>query len=219
MTTLTRNARVAERLRAYDTATIYEANGRRGAFEPGIVTQLAGSRVAGPARTAVCAPGDNLALHQAVATAEAGEILVAHSLDGRTGVWGEVLTIAAIERGVAALVIDGAVRDIDAIRALGFPIFARGTALTAANKVTPGALGLPIPCGGQLVRPGDWVVADDSGVAVIADAQVEAALAAAAERSEFEERITAGLRSGSTTVELLGLDAPSHNPNTEDPTA
>lgn len=200
-----REESLTERLRVFDSATIYEANGRAGAMEPGIVPQLPGVRVAGRARTVLCSPRDNLALHHAVAAARPGDVLVANALDARIGMWGEVLTIAAQERGVAALVIDGAVRDIDAIRELGFPIFSRALAISGATKDVPGELDQPIACGGQLVRRGDWVVADDSGVAVIPDARVEAALADAEARIAGEERVIDGLRGGGTTVELLGL--------------
>lgn len=204
---------LAARLRGFDSATIYEANGRVGAMEPGIVPQLPGVRVAGRARTVLCSPRDNLALHHAVAAAQPGDVLVANALDARIGMWGEVLTIAAQERGVAALVIDGAVRDIDAIRALGFPIFSRALAIAGATKDVPGELDQPIACGGQLVRRGDWIVADDSGVAVIPDARVEPALAAAEARIAGETRVIDGLRGGLTTVELLGL-APDTTTNT-----
>lgn len=207
---------IANRLRAFDSATIYEANGRTGATEPGLRTRLPGSRLVGRARTVLCAPGDNLALHHAVAAARPGDVLVAHALDARTGVWGEVLTVGALARGVAGLVIDGAVRDIDAIRDLGFPVFSRDLAITGATKDVPGALDLPIPCCGQLVRSGDWIVADDSGVAVIAPDRVEAALDAAQARIDGEERVIGGLRAGGTTVELLGL--PPAAPTTPTPT-
>jgi len=207
-------AALAQRLRRFDSATVYEANGRNGAAEPGLRSRLPGSRVVGRARTVLCAPGDNLALHHAVAAARPGEVLVAHALDARTGVWGEVLSVGALERGIAGLVIDGAVRDVDAIRALGFPIFSRDLAIAGATKDVPGALDLPIPCAGQLVRPGDWIVADDSGVAVVAPDRVEAALAAAEQRAAGEARVVDGLRAGGTTVELLGL-APAPIPTQE----
>lgn len=215
------DAALAQRLRAFDSATVYEANGRTGACEPGLATRLPGARLVGRARTVLCAPGDNLALHHAVAAARPGDVLVAHALDARVGVWGEVLTIGALERGVAGLVIDGAVRDIDAIRPLGFPIFSRALAIAGATKETPGALGQPIPCGGQLVRDGDWIVADDSGVAVIAPGRVEEALAAAEARAAGEARVIDGLRAGGTTVELLGLApaASNHDTPTETTTA
>ncbi len=201
----------AEALCRYDTATLYEANGRTGACAPGLDSLLGGVRVAGPARTVLCAPRDNLALHQAVAGCRPGDVLVANGLDHHTGVWGEVLTVAALQAGVAALVIDGAVRDVDAIAALGFPVFARARALTAADKTTPGALDVPIACAGLLVRPGDWVIADDSGVAVLAADRADAALAAAAVRAGAEVELIARIRAGQTTVELLDLPPTTTN--------
>jgi 4-hydroxy-4-methyl-2-oxoglutarate aldolase len=198
---------LAQRLVAFDTATLYEAAGQRGALAPGITALSSERRVAGPALTALTAPGDNLALHAAVATAQPGEVLVAQCHDAPTGGWGEVLTIAAIARGIAALVVDGAVRDIDAIRELGFPVFARRTAISAAAKTEPGHLQIPIACGGQIVRPGDWIVADVSGIVVIDPSTVEDTLASAAERVAKEQAMMERLRAGATTVELLGLGA------------
>src|SRR6476619_5541292 len=91
----------------------------------------AGARVAAPAYTARCAPGDNLGLHVAVTTAPAGSVLVAE-MDGLDdfGYWGEVLTTAAEARGLVGLVIDGCVRDVDALERHGFPVFSTGIALT-----------------------------------------------------------------------------------------
>jgi 4-hydroxy-4-methyl-2-oxoglutarate aldolase len=110
-------------------------------------------------------------------------------------------------RGIAALVVDGAVRDLDAIRELGFPVFARGTSISAATKVAPGHIRLPIDCGGQIVRPGDYVVADVSGLVVIEAEAVEETLVAAAARVAKESRMMEQLRAGATTVDLLGLGA------------
>ena len=196
---------LSARLRAFDTATLYEAGGQRGAMAPGIHSLVAGRRVAGPALTVACPPGDNLMLHAAVAQARPGEVLVAQCHDESIGVWGEVLSVAARSRGIVALVIDGSVRDIDAIRALPFPVFARGTALHAARKAERGLLRAPISCGGLLVWPGDWVVADDSGIVVLAPASVEATLHAAQARQEKEATMMDSLRAGETTVHLLGL--------------
>jgi 4-hydroxy-4-methyl-2-oxoglutarate aldolase len=198
----TAEARLAE----FDTATLHEAAGQRGALAPGIVSLVPGCRVAGPALTAACPRGDNLMLHAAVAEARPGEVLVAQCHDASFGVWGEVLTEAALARGIAALVVDGSVRDLDGIRALGFPVFARGTALQGAAKAELGTVRAPVSCGGVLVRPDDYVVADDSGVVVIARAEVDAVLAAAAERREKEARLVEELRQGRTTLELLGLE-------------
>ena len=195
-------------LTAFDTATLYEAAGQRGAMRPELSAVSGDMRVAGPALTVLTQPDDNLALHHAVVLAEPGEIIVAQCHDGVTGGWGEVLTVAAMSRGVAGLVVDGAVRDVDAIRELGFPVFARRSSIRAAIKERSGHLRVPISCGGQLVVSGDYVVADVSGVVVIAAGEIEAVLAAARDRVEKERAMMRALRGGSTTVELLGLQAP-----------
>ena len=112
--------------------------------------------------------GDNLEIHHAVAAATAGEVLVA-VVDGEPehGWWGEVLTVAAMARGVAGLVIDACVRDSAAIAARRFPVWSAGLALPGARKVTRGQMGAPIVVRGTTVSPGDWVVADEDGIVVI----------------------------------------------------
>jgi 4-hydroxy-4-methyl-2-oxoglutarate aldolase len=169
-----------------------------------------GAVCAGPAMTVSCADGDNLALHAALAAAAAGVVL-AVSFAGETvrGNWGEVMTTAAEQAGVAALVIDGAVRDVAAIEEHGFPVFARGVALTGAAKRGPGALQVPVEVGGALVRPGDWLVGDGDGVVVIAREQLAQVRAAAARRAEQEAGYFTALRAGSTTVDVFGLDVSS----------
>jgi 4-hydroxy-4-methyl-2-oxoglutarate aldolase len=193
-------------LAGFDTATVYEAAGGRGELQP-VLRRLAGSeRISGPALPVMCPAGDNLALHAAVARARPGDVLVAQCQSAQFGVWGEVLTTAAIARGVAGLVLDGAVRDIEAIRALGFSVHARGTALPSATKVGPGVVGEVVPCAGRLVWPGDVVVADASGVVVVRAHEVESVLAAAAARRDEEAALMEDLRGGVTTVERMALD-------------
>jgi 4-hydroxy-4-methyl-2-oxoglutarate aldolase len=199
------SATATEVSRSFDTATLYEAAGQRGALLPGIAALSGEHRVAGPALTVLAEPGDNLALHHAVADARPGEIIVAQCHDSLTGGWGEVLTVAAMARGVAALVVDGAVRDLDAIRGLRFPVFARGTSIRATVKHRPGHLRIPIACGGQTISPGDLVVADVSGVVTIRQDELGEVLAAARARVEKETAMMRELRSGATTVELLDL--------------
>jgi 4-hydroxy-4-methyl-2-oxoglutarate aldolase len=193
-----------ERPTDFDTGTLYEAAGE-GAFAPGLGAVSGEARVAGPALTVACPPGDNLAVHLAVAEAREGEVLVVQTHDWSYGVWGEVLTVAAMARGVRALVIDGSVRDLDAIRDLGFSVFARGTALVGTRKREPGIVRAPVTCSGQLVRPGDLIVADLSGVVAIRPERLEEVLAAAAARRDKEAGTLRLLREGRTTVELLGL--------------
>lgn len=197
------------RLTAFGSATAFEAAGARGMVAPTIRALWPGARVAGPARCVRGAAGDNLALHRALAVARPGEVLVA-SVDGDVlhGAWGEVMTEAALARGVAGLVLDGAVRDTAAIARLGFPVFAAGVAVGSCAKRALGTVGEPVELGGVGVAPGDVVVADDDGVVVIEAGRLRATLAAAEARSERERRLIEALRDGKTTLELLGLDVP-----------
>jgi 4-hydroxy-4-methyl-2-oxoglutarate aldolase len=175
-------------------------------MEPEIRMLSGNDRLAGPALTVACPPGDNLMIHLAVAHAQTGIVLVAQSHDPGYGVWGEVLTVAAMARGIAGLVLDGSVRDLGAIRRLGFPVFARGTALPGTTKSVRGTIGQATTCGGALVWPGDIVVADESGVVLIRQDEAEQVLARALERCRKEAAIMEELRGGRTTVDLLGLD-------------
>jgi 4-hydroxy-4-methyl-2-oxoglutarate aldolase len=202
----TPEADLVARLVEFDSATLYEAGGQHGAMLPGIHALQGGKRVAGPAMTILCPPGDNLMLHAAIAEARRGEILVAQCHDPSYGVWGEVMTEAAMARGVAALVVEGSVRDIDTIRDLGFPIFASGLSIRGTKKTELGCLRVPISCGGLLVWPGDYVLADDSGIVILPAATVQATVAAAEARRDKEAAIIERLRGGATTLELLGLE-------------
>jgi 4-hydroxy-4-methyl-2-oxoglutarate aldolase len=123
----------------------------------------------------------------------------------RAGAWGEILTVAAMARGIAGLVIDGAVRDIEAIEQLGFPVFSRGLAIGACTKKESGTVNRVIEFGGARVRPGDLIFGDTDGLVAIAQDCVESVLALAHKRRENEKAIMEQLRAGKTTLELLGL--------------
>ena len=200
---------VVEQLRALDTATLFES-GARATMGPEIRMLSGDCRLAGPTLTVVCPPGDNLMIHLAVARAPTGTVLVAQSHDPAHGVWGEVLTVAAKARGIAGLVLDGSVRDLGTIRRLGFPVFARGTALPGTTKSARGTIGLVTTCGGALVWSGDIIVADESGIVLIRPDEAERVLARAEERCRKEAAMMNELRAGRTTMDLLGLDEKSN---------
>jgi 4-hydroxy-4-methyl-2-oxoglutarate aldolase len=193
-------------LRAIDTATLYESAAQPGFMGPEIRPIDSGLRIAGPALTVACPAGDNLMLHAALAEARPGEILVVQCHDASYGVWGEILMTSAMARGVAGLVIDGAVRDVEALRAAGFPVFCRALAVRGAAKKKRGILRQPVSCGGVLVFPGDYVIADDSGVVIIAPEEIEQVLNQARQRQSKETEMMAALQARRTTVDLLGLD-------------
>jgi 4-hydroxy-4-methyl-2-oxoglutarate aldolase len=167
-----------------------------------------GAAVAAPAYPVGCTPGDNLAVHVAVTKAPRGSVLVVDvGQVADRGYWGEVLTTAAEAAGLAGLILDGGVRDVAALQAHGFPVFSAAIALTGATKDRPGTVGVPVRVGGVRVAAGDWVVADVDGVSFVPRQSVDDVLAAGHDREAKEAGFFASLRSGSTTVELLGLDA------------
>jgi 4-hydroxy-4-methyl-2-oxoglutarate aldolase len=155
-----------------------------------------------------CTPADNLAIHVAVARAPAGTALVVDVGDvPDRGYFGEVLTTAAQARGIVGLVIDGGVRDVAALRGLDFPVFASMVSLPGASKVAAGTVGRPTPVAGVQVALGDWVVGDVDGVVIVPGGKIEEIVAAAQVRTDKEVGYFQSLRSGATTVELLGLDS------------
>jgi 4-hydroxy-4-methyl-2-oxoglutarate aldolase len=208
--------------RGHSSATLYEAaqaeSRRRApgaapscleadiAVDPAVRAAWPGARIAAPAYTVQGAGGDNLALHHAVAAAPAGHVLVADLGGAPSGHWGEVLAVAARHRGLAGLVIDGGVRDVEEMRALGFPVFSRGSSVRGTRKLFAGALGVPIHVGGVRVATGDLVVGDADGVVVVPRHRVDAVLERADERIAQEQHILAALGSGATTLELYGLE-------------
>jgi 4-hydroxy-4-methyl-2-oxoglutarate aldolase len=198
-----------ERFADFDPATLYEASGRRGMVDPAIRPAWRGARVCGPAVTVECPPGDNLMLHVAVAHARPGVVIVA-AVGGylQAGAWGEILTDAARARGIAGLVIDGAVRDIDAIEASGFPVFSRGLAIGSCTKERRGKLDVAIQFGGVPVHPGDLVFGNADGLVIVEHDRIDDVYQAAAGRRRKELEIITKLREGRTTMELLGLEEP-----------
>jgi len=188
-------------------ATLGESGGR--AMRNRVHAAWPGATLAAPAFPVRCTPGDNLALHVAVARAPAGTALVVDVGGERElGYWGEVLTTGAQARGIVGLVIDGCVRDIAALEGHAFPVFSTGLALRGATKKRPGAIGRGSGAvvGDMPVESGDWVVGDRDGVVVVPGDTLEDVVAAGRARAAKEDGYFAALRDGATTIELLGLD-------------
>jgi 4-hydroxy-4-methyl-2-oxoglutarate aldolase len=202
---MSENDGTAAELLELGAATLGESGGH--AMRARIRAAWPGARLAAPAFPVHCTPGDNLAIHVAVADAPAGSALVVDVGDvAELGYWGEVLTTAAESRGLAGLVIDGGVRDVSALEAHRFPVFSTMIALRGATKNRAGTIGAPATVGAIEVRAGDWVVGDADGVTVVRAAELGAVLAAGRDRSVKEAGFFAALRAGRTTIELLSLD-------------
>jgi 4-hydroxy-4-methyl-2-oxoglutarate aldolase len=176
------------------------------AMSPRIAAIWPGARASGPAFTVKVAPGDNASLHAAIAAARPGDVLVT---DGagftERALWGAIMSYAAMRRGIAALVVDGAVRDVAEITEMRFPVFAASrTPVGPYNKVH-GELGGHVTCGGVGVNDRDLVYADDDGVVVIPAASAGMVTAAALVRAEREAEIVRGLDTGVQLADLLPL--------------
>ena len=203
------DADVREELLRLGSATVYEAAGAEGALDPAVVPVWPGARVCGPALPVRCSPGDNLAIHLAREAAEAGVVLVVDANRHLAGYCGEVLAVGARARGVLGLVIDGGVRDSDALERLAFPVFARGRSIARTVKHEPGSVGAPVVAGGALVRAGDVVVADADGAVVVRAERLTEVLEASRTRVAKEDQVMARLRAGELTLDLLGLRRPT----------
>lgn len=165
-----------------------------------------GARLAAPVHTVRTRPGDNRPLHHAVADAPPGAVLaVAAEADLEFAIFGDVLARVGAARGLAGLVTDGAVRDADGIRELGFAVFCGGISLRKPDKAHPGVFGEQVRIGRADVGPADWLVGDGDGVVVVPGGALDA-LATAAEAIERRERdLVARALAGESTPDQLGL--------------
>lgn len=206
---MTFGAEEMARLAKLGAATVYEAHGETGALDTAIKPLDPRMTVAGRAVTVRLEPADNWFIHAALLEAGEGDVLVV-DVGGfvQAGPWGDVLTYAAQQRGLAGLVIDGAVRDSQGIIAAGFPVFSRGICIRRTTKVQRGDINVPVRVGGIEVRPGDIMVGDADGLVRIAADEGEAALREAEAREAKENWQREQLRNGAFTIDLLGLPRP-----------
>jgi 4-hydroxy-4-methyl-2-oxoglutarate aldolase len=189
------------------SATVYEAGGRGGYVEADLIQVLPGTRAAGPARTVRCGQDDNLMVHAVMAQAEPGEVLVLTMPEPRpVALVGELLATQAKARQAAAILVDAAVRDVEELRELGLPIWARWVRVKGAGKDIAGEIGEPVVVGGAVIRQGDIVVLDADGVAVVESDRAEEVLSAARGRAEKERVKRSKLKQGALSFELDGLN-------------
>lgn len=198
----------ADTLGEYGVATVHEALGRVGYLGPELRPAWAGARIGGTAVTALCWPGDNLMIHVAVEQCRPGDVLVVATNSPSTdGLFGELFATALQRRGVRGAVLGCGVRDVAALREMGFPVWSRAVSAQGTVKATAGAVNVPVVLGGQTVRPGDVVVADDDGVTVVPRGDVARALDASAARAQKEAATRAAFRDGELGLDRYGLRA------------
>jgi 4-hydroxy-4-methyl-2-oxoglutarate aldolase len=190
----------------YGVATVHEAAGRTGIVDADLVQVVAGSRVAGRARTVRCGQGDNLMVHAALGEVEAGEVLVlTMPQPAPVALVGELIAIQAMYRKVAGILVDAAVRDAGDLAQLGLPIWARWIRASGATKNVVGEINVPVQVGGMPIRPGDIVVMDADGAVVVPAEREAEVLRASAAREQNEIEVREKYRAGLLTYDLLGL--------------
>ena len=195
-----------DKLAEYGVATVHEAIGREGYLGPEIRPNQQGTRIAGTALTVVCWPGDNLMIHAAVEQARPGDVIVITTTSPSSdGAFGELLATSLVAHGVRGLVTAGGIRDSQELRELGFPAWSASISAQGTVKETTGAVNVPVVIGGQVVRPGDAIVADDDGVCVVPRTTVAAAVTAAAARVAKEDASRARLADGELGLDMYAL--------------
>ncbi len=171
----------------------------------GIRPIVKGKKVVGKAVTVYTMDGDWAKTVEAIDTAGEGDVIVIKCSGDSSAVWGELATRSCMNRGIAGVIIDGAVRDVDDIEKLGFPVFAKKVVPNAGDPKGFGEINVKIVCGGVEVRPGDWIVADDNGVMVIPKERAYEVAKRALEVKKHEDRIRAEIEDGKTLAEVVEL--------------
>jgi 4-hydroxy-4-methyl-2-oxoglutarate aldolase len=187
---------LVDRSRGLSSPNVADAMGRFNFMDPGIVWRT-GLPLSGRAVTVNCRPADNLMVHKALQVAEPSDIVVVCTCGNTTSaVFGGLMCETAAAKRLGGIVVDGAIRDVEDLARLGFPAFSRTVCAGSGDKDGPGEINVPISCGGTVVCPGDVVVGDVNGVAVVPHQHAADVLDLLEELAERERVRLAEIRSG-----------------------
>jgi regulator of RNase E activity RraA len=188
---------VVERFARLPVANVSDSMSRLTAGGARLRPMHGGGGMAGPALTVKAPPGDNLMLHKAIALAQPGDVIVIDAGGDLTNaLMGEMMLMQITKRGVAGVVINGAIRDAAYIRGQNLPVFAAGVTHRGPYKNGPGEINVPIAVDGMVIAPGDLVLGDDDGVLCVPFDQVEAVFKAATAKFDAEQRQIANIQAG-----------------------
>jgi len=202
---------IINKISKFSSATLHEAYGKQGAL-PSAVKPLDDSfSLTGPAVTVELQPGDNIVLHKAIYEARSGDILVVDAKGfTEAGVWGAVMSNAAIKKGIAGIIVYGSVRDKKDIIELGFPVFSVGVCIKGTTKIASGSINKPICISDIVIEPGDIVRGDSDGVVVIKYCDINAVGYRAEKIVEKEKKVLKKIEDGHSTLGIYNFETLSN---------